>query len=837
MPFQSKLPEWNKQGAEPPQTIKDNGWEAGQKPPADYFNWFFNTVYLALKELQENGYTKTEVEQVASSLANAVQANLNSHINNQNNPHNVTKSQVGLGNVDNVKQASKTEFDAHTNDTTVHITASERNTWNNKADKTLATQTNDGLMSKSDKAKLDSISSGAETNQNAFTTIKVGSTNIDADSETDTLELVAGTGITLTPDSNNDKVTISGSNASTSVAGIVQLNDTVSSTSVTQAATANAVKQAYDRAVNAENNAKTYADNKATTAETNAKSYADSKAATAEIYAKAYADQVSAQAESNAKAASAPISHVGSGGSAHANATPTTAGFMSSSDKAKLDGIQSGAEVNQNTFSNIKVGSTTISADSKTDTLELVSGANISLTPDATNDKVTIDVTGVAQASHTHPFSDITSKPTTLAGYGITDAVPSSDVVTTATANKILKLDANAKLPASITGNADGNAATASKLQTARTISLSGDVSGSASFDGSANATINATLANSGVTAGTYPKVTVDSKGRVTSGQSLSASDIPNLDWSKITSGKPTTLSGYGISDGVQNAGGTPSIQAGPDGSKPQAGTAGRLYIATDNKKVYRDNGTSWDLIGSINWSDILGKPSTLAGYGITDAIPVSQKGSANGVASLDGSGKVTSSQLPNASTSAPGIVQLNDTVTSTSTAQAATANAAKTAYDRASMAEVNAFNNAISWIKGRTNIHASRATSSQSIQGSTMTVIVWNSINTDTSIRYNSYNPSTGVFTVPENGTYLISAIYKTNTFAQYNAAEMWLYKNGVQVGPLDKQVAPGVTSLMLAATVAMALNSGDTIDIRAYGNVDFTIVPGSMLSISQIS
>ena len=32
---------------------------------------------------------------------------------------------------------------------------------------------------------------------------------------------------------------------------------------------------------------------------------------------------------------------------------------------------------------------------------------------------------------------------------------------------------------------------------------------------------------------------------------SLAASDIPNLDWSKITSGKPTTLSGYGITDGL----------------------------------------------------------------------------------------------------------------------------------------------------------------------------------------------------------------------------------------------------------------------------------------------
>lgn len=51
------------------------------------------------------------------------------------------------------------------------------------------------------------------------------------------------------------------------------------------------------------------------------------------------------------------------------------------------------AEQNQNTFSNVKVGSTTISADTKTDTLELIAGSNVTLTPDATNDKVTIAVT------------------------------------------------------------------------------------------------------------------------------------------------------------------------------------------------------------------------------------------------------------------------------------------------------------------------------------------------------------------------------------------------------------------------------------------------------------
>lgn len=43
-----------------------------------------------------------------------------------------------------------------------------------------------------------------------------------------------------------------------------------------------------------------------------------------------------------------------------------------------------------NTFSKVKVGSTTVEADSGADTLELVAGTNVTLTPDATNDKVTI---------------------------------------------------------------------------------------------------------------------------------------------------------------------------------------------------------------------------------------------------------------------------------------------------------------------------------------------------------------------------------------------------------------------------------------------------------------
>ena len=84
----------------------------------------------------------------------------------------------------------------------------------------------------------------------------------------------------------------------------------------------------------------------------------------------------------------------------HTTATQSSNGYMSNADKKKLDGIASGAEVNQNAFANVKVGSTTIQSDTKQDTLELVAGTNISLVGDANNDKVTIGVTGtVAKAS------------------------------------------------------------------------------------------------------------------------------------------------------------------------------------------------------------------------------------------------------------------------------------------------------------------------------------------------------------------------------------------------------------------------------------------------------
>lgn len=57
-----------------------------------------------LGKLESN--LNAEIER-ATNKENSIEQNLNSHISNQQNPHNVTKAQVGLGNVDNTSDINK----------------------------------------------------------------------------------------------------------------------------------------------------------------------------------------------------------------------------------------------------------------------------------------------------------------------------------------------------------------------------------------------------------------------------------------------------------------------------------------------------------------------------------------------------------------------------------------------------------------------------------------------------------------------------------------------------------------------------------------------------------
>jgi len=117
-------------------------------------------------------------------------------------------------------------------------------------------------------------------------------------------------------------------------------------------------------------------------------------------------------------------------------------------------------------------------------------------------------------------------------GAAVTWAV---DATAAATANKVVARDASGNFAAnSITAALVGNASTASALQTGRTIAVTGDATWSVTFDGATNVTNTLTLASIG-TAGTYTKVTTDSKGRVVSGGPLLAADIPTILASKIS--------------------------------------------------------------------------------------------------------------------------------------------------------------------------------------------------------------------------------------------------------------------------------------------------------------
>jgi hypothetical protein len=145
--------------------------------------------------------------------------------------------------------------------------------------------------------------------------------------------------------------------------------------------------------------------------------------------------------------------------------------------------------------------------------------------------------------------------------------------------------------------NTTGSAAT---LTTGRTIALTGDVTyTSGSFNGSANVTGTATLASVG-TAGTYTKVTTDAKGRVTSGTTLVAADIPSLDASKITTG---TIDAARLPSYVDDV-----IEGANLAAFPATGETGKIYVALDTNKTYRWSGSAYVYITSGAVDSVAGK-------------------------------------------------------------------------------------------------------------------------------------------------------------------------------------------------------------------------------------
>ena len=175
-------------------------------------------------------------------------------------------------------------------------------------------------------------------------------------------------------------------------------------------------------------------------------------------------------------------------------------------------------------------GSITGNASSAT---KLATSRTISLTGDAT---ASGSFNGTANLALATTLADSGVKagsygPTAAATLAFGGSVNIPQITVDAKGRATSIVNRATKLPAAPT-TITGNAGTATKLATARTISLTGDATGSTTFDGSANKSIDVTLADSGVKAGSYgptaattlafggsvnvPQITVDDKGRST---------------------------------------------------------------------------------------------------------------------------------------------------------------------------------------------------------------------------------------------------------------------------------------------------------------------------------
>ena len=196
-------------------------------------------------------------------------------------------------------------------------------------------------------------------------------------------------------------------------------------------------------------------------------------------------------------------------------------------------------------------------------------------------------------------WSRITNTPTTLAGYGITDAVNSSEVVTTATANKILKLDSNGKLPTSITGDAATlETHAASYFATAADMSDMDDRMDTAEDDIDTLQSEIRAIDASWITTGT-----------------VSVDRLPAASLERMRVVADATALANVTSSTAQN------------GDTIKVTSTGAMYYVVDDSKLgtadYMDGLVEYTAgrASAIDWSGVENKPTTVATSGLTDAV------------------------------------------------------------------------------------------------------------------------------------------------------------------------------------------------------------------------
>lgn len=260
-----------------------------------------------------------------------------------------------------------------------------------------------------------------------------------------------------------------------------------------------------------------------------------------------------------------------------------------------------------------------------------LSGTAASLTAGAATKLATartIAATGDATGSTPFDGSANASVALTLAASGVTAGTYGN-----ANALPTFTVDAKGRLTAAGTV-AVGNAATATKLATARTIAATGDATGSGSFDGSANLSMGLTLAASGVTAGSYGSAnavstfTVDAKGRVSAAGEVALGNAATA--TKLATTRLFSLTGGATAGGVSfdGSGNVALNVTALDVSKANAGTLpvarGGTGVATVAAGSYLTGDGAGALVSRTPaevLADIGAPPTTLnltAGNGLT---------------------------------------------------------------------------------------------------------------------------------------------------------------------------------------------------------------------------
>lgn len=240
-----------------------------------------------------------------------------------------------------------------------------------------ATTSAAGFMSAADKAKLDGIQSGAEVNQNAYSNITDGTNTASAGSKTDTFKLRSANNLLTITVTNNDAT--HGDNALF----------TVNQANIDHGSISGNADDDHTQYVHV-STARTITARHTFNPSTVGAPFTIGANASGQLVTGLNAEYVGGKKVSDLALATHN----------HPNATSSVDGFMSASDKAKLDSIQSGAEVNQNAYSSIKVGSSTISAASKTDQFEIIT-AN-SITAQITSGKIQIGESHSTRTDNPH---------------------------------------------------------------------------------------------------------------------------------------------------------------------------------------------------------------------------------------------------------------------------------------------------------------------------------------------------------------------------------------------------------------------------------------------------